>query len=154
MMMRPPVVIGDVVRSIKTQPFHQDNSRQVVIFAADDASVEPWKNLLAIENFKVTAFSVPDDLSSGREVALVIIDQTLSDKEFISMVHMIKGMNATKNAALITRSVSEYVPAEIASEIILHTTAPVNQSLVSQNTFKGLCERICNRRQLTYATSQ
>ncbi len=127
-----PVVIGDVVRSIKTQPIHQDNARQVVIFAADDANVEPWRNLLAIENFKVTAFSVPDDLSSGREVALVIIDQTLSDKEFISMVHMIKGMHATKNAAIISRSVSEYVPAEIAPEIILHTTAPVNQSLVSQ----------------------
>ncbi|MBK7389903.1 MAG: response regulator [Bacteroidetes bacterium] len=126
-----PVANGEMVRPVKVQSI-KDDTRQAVIFAADDSNVESWKSLLAIENIKVTAFSVPDDISSAKEVALVIVDQTLSDKEYISMVHMIKGMNATKNAAIISRSVSEYVPSEIASAILLHTTAPVSQALISQ----------------------
>lgn len=123
--------ISEVQDMARITPVSGVSSREILLVTNDDEVESLWSRALAPENISVHriqafhadfVFSVP---------YAVVLDQTLSDKEYISLVNQISDCVFTCRAPVICRSVSEYIPAEVAERVALHTTAPVNAALVS-----------------------
>ncbi len=103
----------------------------VLLICDDKELAQTWEVLLRIENYNVQCLKVSDEINSSRVPDIVIVDATLSDKEYIAYIQKLKEHSITKNAYLVCRSVSEFIPAQIKSLIKFHTTAPLNAMLVS-----------------------
>ncbi len=113
------------------QPIVSTTVGSVLLICDDNEMAKEWELLLRVENFNVQCLKISDSINISKIPDIVIVDATLSDKEYISYIQKLKENPITKNAYLACRSVSEYIPEPIKSFIKLHTTAPLNASLVA-----------------------
>ncbi|MBL0339803.1 MAG: response regulator [Bacteroidetes bacterium] len=105
---------------------------EILVICADGNIVDEWSKLFALENYHVIGSDSYETEFLDNAPAIVIIDATLSDKEYVEKILKLKANLFLSNSFIICRSVSEYIPAEIKDLVMLHTTSPVNAKVVSE----------------------
>ncbi len=110
----------------------RNNTRHVFVISKETESINNWVQPFALENYGVSGssdFSIENIIT---QPDIIIIDATLSDKEYIERVFDFKQNPFTSAAYIVCRSVSEYIPKEISNMICLHTTSSNNSQIVSE----------------------
>jgi len=126
-----PSVFGNEVKPVSQSDF-RNRAGHILVISSESESISNWTQLFEYENYEVSGnsdFSIAN-LSTRPEV--IIIDATLSDKEYIERVFNFKQNPLTSSAYIICRSVSEYIPKEIGNMVCLHTTSAINSNIVSE----------------------
>ncbi|HMT30222.1 MAG TPA: response regulator, partial [Bacteroidia bacterium] len=111
---------------------NHDYAGEILLFSKEELEGREWMQLFEFENYHVSMLTNFEFENIAVSPDIVIIDATLSDKEYVQTVFDLKKHPKTRKAAIVCRSVSEYVPTEIADKILLHTTSQVNSKIVSE----------------------
>jgi len=117
------------------------NAGNVLLLCDDERNTSVWKSLFALENFIVKNVKISETDSVNFTPDIIILDATLPDREYIDKVKRLKEKAITKNAEIVCRSISEFVPREISKLVKIHTTAAINQTLVASILQSAIASR-------------
>lgn len=109
----------------------QQASKQVLLVCDDSEIISCWKTLLESKNYIVTDKGTSENHDILFIPEFIIIDASLPDKEYILKIKYFKESAYTSRAPVICRSLSEFIPEELKSSVLLHATGSLNESFVT-----------------------